>query len=106
MNTMNVSQADNAVLSQPDERDVVLFKCPGCGHCHGVWTNPAKPNEMTGAHWRWNGDRYKPTFEPSILSRGEHTCHSFVRDGKIQFLTDCTHAMAGQTVDLPIFILA
>lgn len=28
-------------------------------------------------------------------------CHSFVRDGRIQFLADCTHAMAGQTVDLP-----
>ena len=29
------------------------------------------------------------------------TCHSFVTDGQIQFLADCTHAMAGQTVPLP-----
>lgn len=28
-------------------------------------------------------------------------CHSFVTDGRIQFLSDCTHALAGQTVDLP-----
>jgi hypothetical protein len=28
-------------------------------------------------------------------------CHSFVTDGRIQFLTDCTHAFAGRTVDLP-----
>jgi len=28
-------------------------------------------------------------------------CHSFVTDGRIQFLSDCTHEMAGQTVDLP-----
>lgn len=28
-------------------------------------------------------------------------CHSFVRDGKIEFLNDCTHALAGQTVELP-----
>jgi hypothetical protein len=28
-------------------------------------------------------------------------CHSFVTDGRIQFLGDCTHALAGQTVDLP-----
>jgi hypothetical protein len=28
-------------------------------------------------------------------------CHSFVTDGKIQFLSDCTHALAGQTVALP-----
>ena len=27
-------------------------------------------------------------------------CHSFVTDGKIQFLGDCTHELAGQTVEL------
>lgn len=27
-------------------------------------------------------------------------CHSFVTDGKIQFLSDCTHELAGQAVDL------
>ena len=27
-------------------------------------------------------------------------CHSFVTDGKIQFLSDCTHGLAGQTVEL------
>ena len=30
-------------------------------------------------------------------------CHSFVTDGRIQFLGDCTHSLAGQTVDLPEF---
>jgi hypothetical protein len=28
-------------------------------------------------------------------------CHSFVRNGRIEFLGDCTHALASQTVDLP-----
>jgi hypothetical protein len=28
-------------------------------------------------------------------------CHSFVRDGHIEFLTDSTHKLAGQTVVLP-----
>lgn len=28
-------------------------------------------------------------------------CHSFVRDGKIEFLGDCTHEMAGTTIELP-----
>lgn len=28
-------------------------------------------------------------------------CHSFVTDGKIQFLSDCSHAKAGMTIDLP-----
>lgn len=27
-------------------------------------------------------------------------CHSFVRDGQIEFLADCTHGLAGQTVPL------
>jgi hypothetical protein len=30
-----------------------------------------------------------------------HCCHSFVTNGKIQFLADCTHKLAGQTVELP-----
>lgn len=30
-------------------------------------------------------------------------CHSFVRGGQIQFLNDCTHALAGQTVALKPF---
>ena len=33
--------------------------------------------------------------------RLDDICHSFVTDGRIQFLGDCTHKLAGQTVDLP-----
>jgi hypothetical protein len=28
-------------------------------------------------------------------------CHSFIRNGQIQFLSDCHHELAGKTVDLP-----
>jgi len=28
------------------------------------------------------------------------TCHSFIRDGMIRFLADCTHGLAGKTVPL------
>mgnify|MGYP007013250410 CR=1 FL=1 len=28
-------------------------------------------------------------------------CHSFVVDGRMQMLGDCTHALAGQKVDIP-----
>lgn len=31
----------------------------------------------------------------------ESRCHSFITDGKIQYLSDCFHELAGQTVDLP-----
>ena len=63
-------------------------------------------------NWTWNGSVDLPTVKPSILTKGagrkyleegkyiEHVCHSFVNDGKVQFLSDCTHELAGQTVDL------
>ena len=62
-------------------------------------------------NWTWNGDCEKPTVKPSILTRGggrgwedgkyvEVVCHSFVNDGKVQFLDDCSHEFAGMTMDL------
>lgn len=77
----------------------IFFWCPGCNESHNV--------VVEGDYkWVWNGNLTKPTFEPSVLvthSGGEPTarCHSFVTNGKIQFLGDCTHNLANQTVDLP-----
>lgn len=51
--------------------------------------------------WSWNGSTEKPTLRPSILTQGPpHRCHSFVADGRVQFLADCSHEHAGQTLDL------
>jgi len=53
--------------------------------------------------WSWNGDVDAPTLKPSVLTRGGDgmpTCHSFVNNGRIQFLGDCTHDFVGQTLDL------
>ncbi|WP_407658073.1 DUF6527 family protein [Marinobacter alexandrii] len=53
--------------------------------------------------WTWNGDTNKPTIKPSVLTRNHNEtfrCHSWVNDGQAIFLTDCSHDMAGQTVDL------
>jgi len=88
------------IEGQPD----LMFDCPGCGIGHGVWTK--SKHHYNGAKWSFNGDMEKPTFSPSLLVRfpqdgKEMVCHSFVRDGKIQFLNDCTHDLAGKTVDLP-----
>jgi hypothetical protein len=84
----------------------VRFDCPGCGHPHVLPVTGPKA-------WGFNGSFEKPTFTPSILVRWidwddgheprniRHvTCHSFVTDGRIQFLGDCTHKLAGQTVDM------
>lgn len=90
--------------------------CPGCDHAHQI-----RHGEGTGPRWRWNGDAEKPTFEPSVLVtypgnpnasdqfkewRTTRVCHSFVVDGAMQFLGDCTHALAGQTVPIPAWPIA
>lgn len=99
----------------------VQFRCPGCEDVH--W---ATVESLDGEVWGFNGDLERPTFTPSILLRGRYAdppvtpenfepwkrepweqvmvdriCHSFVTDGRIQFLGDCTHELAGQTVNLP-----
>lgn len=77
--------------------DQILIMCPACDTYHAV-----------NGSWEFNGDKDFPTFSPSLLvtipgHRGpkDYRCHSFVRNGQIIFLSDCSHAMAGKTVDLP-----
>jgi hypothetical protein len=78
------------------------FRCPGCNDWHVL------------KDWTFNGSLEKPTFTPSVLVHSHKAladddvtvimtprCHSFVTDGRIQFLADSTHALSGQTVDLP-----
>lgn len=80
--------------------DLLIFECPGCGYGHHVYVN--KERSPAGSCWSWNGSMEAPTFHPSILVTNPGArCHSFVTDGRIQFLTDCDHPLAGQTVDLP-----
>lgn len=81
-------------------RHYVRFHCPGCDTIH------------TCQGWEFNGNEERPTLHPSVLvtyngadagvdGAPPARCHSFVRKGRIEFLGDCSHALAGQTVDLP-----
>jgi len=98
------------------------FHCEGCNSAHGIFV------KGSGVPiWGFNGNEEKPTFSPSVLVRwvsipenpkkdenGKHflgldgrikgaqdeVCHSFVTDGKIKYLDDCTHHLKGQTVEL------
>ena len=82
----------------------VAFWCPGCGQAHQITVSrDAAPD---GPCWGFNGDGDCPTFTPSVLVTGDPRlpqtrCHSYVTRGRILFLQDCTHPLAGQTVDLP-----
>ena len=107
------------VLNDEGEFQGVAIRCPGCKWSDGSpmdhYLNvkcPPKLKESTynagRPHWEWNGSLDKPTFSPSFLewcNKKDGTvisrCHSFIRDGRIEFLNDCTHELKGQTVDLP-----
>jgi hypothetical protein len=56
-------------------------------------------------NWEFNDDVNCPTISPSILVRSGFSdlkiiCHFFIRAGYIQFLPDCTHELAGKTVEM------
>lgn len=82
-----------------------MFECPGCGLWHSFRT---RYPVGSGPQWTFNGDLVRPTFKPSLRVRWTYgdnrepmVCHSFVTDGQIRFLGDCTHELAGKTVPLP-----
>jgi len=70
--------------------------CPGCHLIHQVLLDGPQ-------RWEWDGNAESPTISPSILVQGgseDMRCHSFVRAGRWEFLDDCTHTLAGQTVPM------
>lgn len=78
----------------------LMFWCPGCDHIHSIVIEGSNA-------WGFNQDYDQPTITPSILVTAPHRddgserCHSFITNGKIQFLSDCSHKLKDQTVDLP-----
>ena len=108
----------------------VIFKCPGCKSSHMLpigagpghrWTynnEPESPTftpsvfcktirpKMSDAEW----DEYDKAFTEHgsdyVVNdpRFRHWCHSFIRDGMIQYLNDSTHELAGQQVELGHFV--
>lgn len=109
-----------------DGRRYVSYYCPGCKDMHAL---PITPGDVDS--WTFNDDAQKPTFMPSVLVRtghysdhfdGKHCwctyykehpeeqeddcfncvrCHAWIKDGKIEFLHDCTHELRLQTVEMP-----
>ena len=79
---------------------------------HRIHCPACKCSHIFDERWTFDGDYDKPTFSPSMLvhedkayreasnDRHGHRCHSFVRKGIMQFLSDCTHAMKNKNVEL------
>ena len=74
-----------------------LYFCKGCGYEH------AFALRKDGGNHDFNMDLDNPTVSPSLLQNFAPgpRCHSFIRNGKIQYLADCEHHLAGQTIELP-----
>ena len=100
------------------------YWCQGCEEVHSVRT------DGDAAVWSFDGNLEAPTFSPSVLTTSGHylsdhkpgdkcwctyaaehpdrpahfkcrRCHTFIKGGIVQFLSDCSHALAGQTLPLP-----
>jgi len=76
----------------------LLWYCPGCKGPHTI-------SEL----WQINeNDVGGLTVSPSVRVSRTKTidledktlCHCFIKNGKIQFLTDCNHELAGTTVEM------
>ena len=72
------------------------FFCPGCRHIITI-------NDT------WKIDSEVITIKPSIKTqhprpdKPNYVCHSFITNGEIRFLGDCTHDLKNKTVPLPEF---
>ena len=78
--------------------EVVAFWCPGCECYHRVthnWsivTDPMitiRPSVLTTCDGYYDGTNYK-----------DLRCHLFITNSRIEYLSDCKHKLAGQTVDM------
>lgn len=112
-----------AMLRRVDDHGVIyealMFVCPGCQTPQML--SDGSTYTPTGVHvlavnsttkqpqWTWDGNLEAPTLSPSILSRTapfvdgapQGVCHSYLKAGVFEFLSDCTHEFAGQHVPMP-----
>jgi hypothetical protein len=110
-----------------------MFWCPGCQCAHGIWTTKRnslnavwtfngdmeKPtfapsllikstinppvDPATNDFKRGADGNYLVDASGKLLGWKASVCHSFIRDGQIEFLSDCTHAYAGKTIPMEAF---
>lgn len=92
-----------AVLRYPD-KGWYAIQCPACDQEHLYAVGTPFSN---GHQWTFNEDLFNPTFLPSMnITWGMHPdpprrCHFYVRNGRIEYCSDCTHEFAGKVIELP-----
>ncbi|TVZ39400.1 hypothetical protein P886_3804 [Alteromonadaceae bacterium 2753L.S.0a.02] len=100
--SLNVQDLIEPLVNSMGETLGFVAHCPGCDSLHVIWTN-----SHDYPKWDFNGDLKKPTFSPSLLLRAPYhgdpkkrRCHAFIRNGQWLYLADCTHGLAGETVNM------
>ncbi len=113
-----ISQIQSIKNLNGQNYDVLVFWCPGCEYTGingetggGAHMLPITDPGDDRTQWVFSGTEESPTLSPSILSNTPFrrindeivplVCHSFMRDGALEFLGDSTHKFANQTVPLP-----
>lgn len=100
-----------AVTTSPNEKNPItgfyetadfVFYCPACETYHGIWTTHKNKND---AIWEFDNNLESPTIKPSLRivwksGSVEEVCHLYIRNGRIEYLKDCTHRLAGKTVEM------
>ncbi len=98
---------ERTVIDQGVNKRYHFYWCYGCDSLHFVAINPDK--NTIGAGWDFSGTLENPIYSPSQLIRYEygpaeerktHICHTFIKDGMIQYLGDCTHEFRNQTIPM------
>ena len=81
------------------------FDCPGCKLGHTLIVRPYGDDSLPV--WKFNGDMDSPTFRPGIrLKRASPdgkeivSCNLFVTDGRLYFWNDCSHDLAGLSIEM------
>jgi hypothetical protein len=90
------------VIAHSDNHQIHWW-CPGCVRLHTVTVM----SDTSPYGWSWNGDCIKPTLSPSVLTTWEEgdnyekkSCHCYVSNGSIDFLSDSSHHLAGKSIPL------
>lgn len=83
--------------------------CPGCQEPHVLPTSGE-------VFWSFNGDMESPGFRPNLLISAFKVvgtqvvrvtkCHSNIRAGRIEYLLDSDHDLAGESIELPDVVAA
>lgn len=96
-------EGDADIPCEPHEATVVRLMLPGPIRNLRIPVQIKGTRAGTG-NWTWNGDTEKPTLRPSILNdfrpHDALVNHVWITDGQVIFLNDCSHELAGQTLDL------